>query len=241
MNFQSILIVTYGRSGSTLLQGLLNSIDGCLIRGENKNFCFHLYQSYQAILDMKAEITEWNHMADSPRKYWYGARLLDERLFINHISQLVKKLLLADQIDNLTIQCYGFKEVRYSKDKEMAHFIDYLSFLNQIFPNVALIFNIRNLDDVVKSAWLAVQDPNPLKKKLLTLETMFRAYCQHHDNGFIIRYEDVITKSAQLEAMYQFLGATYQPETVDQVLARPHSFVPTQTHVKQLFTDFNDP
>lgn len=36
--FGSILVITYGRSGSTLLQGILNSIDGILIRGENHNF-----------------------------------------------------------------------------------------------------------------------------------------------------------------------------------------------------------
>ena len=49
MKFDSVLIVTYGRSGSTLLQGILNSIEGCLIRGENDNFCFALYQAHQSI------------------------------------------------------------------------------------------------------------------------------------------------------------------------------------------------
>ncbi len=38
-----LFIVTYGRSGSTLLQGILNSIPGYLIRGENRAALFHLY------------------------------------------------------------------------------------------------------------------------------------------------------------------------------------------------------
>ena len=37
--FRTVNIVTYGRSGSTLLMGLLNAIDGYRIRGENFN-CF---------------------------------------------------------------------------------------------------------------------------------------------------------------------------------------------------------
>ena len=34
LKFDYIFIISYGRSGSTLLQGVLNSIDGVLIRGE---------------------------------------------------------------------------------------------------------------------------------------------------------------------------------------------------------------
>jgi hypothetical protein len=37
-----VFIVTYGRSGSTLLQGVLNSIPGYLVRGENRQALRHL-------------------------------------------------------------------------------------------------------------------------------------------------------------------------------------------------------
>lgn len=39
-----LFVVTYGRSGSTLVQGLLNSIPGYLIRGENRGVLYRLYQ-----------------------------------------------------------------------------------------------------------------------------------------------------------------------------------------------------
>jgi hypothetical protein len=38
-----VFVVTYGRSGSTLVQGILNSIPGYLIRGENRQALRHLY------------------------------------------------------------------------------------------------------------------------------------------------------------------------------------------------------
>lgn len=47
--FGSVLIITYGRSGSTLLQGILNSIPGYLIRGENENLMAHFYNAYKII------------------------------------------------------------------------------------------------------------------------------------------------------------------------------------------------
>ena len=36
-------MVTYGRSGSTLLMGLLNTLPGYLIRGENRDALHHLF------------------------------------------------------------------------------------------------------------------------------------------------------------------------------------------------------
>jgi hypothetical protein len=38
IKYGSILIVTYGRSSSTLLQGVLNTIDGVRVTGENFEF-----------------------------------------------------------------------------------------------------------------------------------------------------------------------------------------------------------
>lgn len=51
MRFNHILIITYGRSGSTLLMSLLNTVDGVLIAGENYNVCLHLFRAYKALLN----------------------------------------------------------------------------------------------------------------------------------------------------------------------------------------------
>ena len=37
-----VFVMTYGRSGSTLLMGILNSIPGWLLRGENRHAMRHL-------------------------------------------------------------------------------------------------------------------------------------------------------------------------------------------------------
>jgi len=71
MNFPSVLIITYDRSGSTLLQGILNSIDGCLIRGENNGFCLHLFLAQQ-------------HPERHSNGVWYGAGLFNQTAFLSH-------------------------------------------------------------------------------------------------------------------------------------------------------------
>ena len=48
-----VVIITYGRSGSTLLQSLLNSIDGVHISGENGGIINQLYYTYKKIKNYK--------------------------------------------------------------------------------------------------------------------------------------------------------------------------------------------
>jgi len=158
---------------------------------------------------------------------------LEENEFINNTKELVKKLLLADKINDESIKCYGFKEIRYLD--EIDSFFDYLEFLKKIFPNVAFIFNTRNLDDVVKSSWFAQEEPEQLKKEIRRLEVMFSQYCEKYDNGFQITYEDVVSKSQKLKDMFEFLGVKYKPEKIDAILSLPHSYKPRQEHVKKLF------
>ena len=44
-----VFVVTYGRSGSTLLQNVLNTIPGYCIRGENANTLAHLAKACHAV------------------------------------------------------------------------------------------------------------------------------------------------------------------------------------------------
>lgn len=219
LNYQSILIVTYGRSGSTLLQGVLNSIDGCLIRGENNQFCYDLFCAYNQIIEVKktfaSEIT-------SP---FYGAHLLDEKVFINYTMEMVKKLLLADK-DERKIVCYGFKEVRYIN--VLDKFPEYLNFLQKIFPNVAFVFNVRNIEDTLKSAWWAERNPEETRKAMMRCEELFKEYININSNGFLISYEDIINKSTNLNALFDFLGAEYSDNVIDKVLSTPHSYKPNK-------------
>ena len=92
LNFESVLIVTYGRSGSTLLQGILNNIDGVLVRGENNNFIYGLYEAYKKLIDTRnyEDITQ-------PNNSWYGAGEINLELFLHDCQNMVRNILLADK------------------------------------------------------------------------------------------------------------------------------------------------
>ena len=51
-----VFVMTYGRSGSTLLMGILNSIPGWLLRGENRHAMRHLYDFHRSGLAEKARV-----------------------------------------------------------------------------------------------------------------------------------------------------------------------------------------
>lgn len=218
MKFNSILIVTYGRSGSTLLQGILNSIEGYLVRGENKNFCFGIYEAYKSIKHSKKfkAATEVTHP-------WYGSPFISEEAFLKQASQMTRDLILSNKKDEPTIKCYGFKEIRYHIPEVQENFDDYLEFLEKIFPNVCFIFNTRNLDDVLKSAWWSKRGTRKTQQQLVDLEHKFAEFCSKHKNTFQITYEDIVSKSQRLERMFDFLDVEYNATKIDKVINIKHS------------------
>jgi hypothetical protein len=232
MNYESILVVTYGRTGSTLLQGVLNSIDGCLIRGENYGVCQGLFRSYRNMIKSK------DHSGHAPTEPWFGCQFLNEDYVIEHGRELMRRVLLGDQAANNHVICYGFKETRYV-NMEPDYLFDYIDFICKLFPNPAVIFNTRALSDVVKSAWWKEKEIGKITAMLKQTEGVFSRYANEHHNCFQITYEDTIAKTAVLERMFEFLGVHYDESNIDRVLSRPHSYAPTQEHIEEMFVQRN--
>ena len=70
--YNFVFVVTYGRSGSTLLQKVLGDIDGYHISGENNNALYGLYQSFKFANMAKMRFGQEMTKHDNP---WYGAEL----------------------------------------------------------------------------------------------------------------------------------------------------------------------
>ncbi len=220
LKFSSILIITYGRSGSTLLQGVLNSISGCLIRGENNNFCFDLFNSWKSILKAKEKYAPF---VENP---WYGSHLLNDSLFLSNCKNLIYTLITADKAHSLDAICYGFKEIRYTTtNMDSQTFEEYLQFLSRIFPNPAFVFNTRKITDVAKSEWWKKQPEQEVFNLIESTESNFSKYqLRYPEKCFAITYEDIVEKSVNLKSLYDFLGADYKEYIIDEVLSKPHSY-----------------
>lgn len=228
MNYQSLLIVTYGRTGSTLLQGVLNAIPDCLIRGENYNFCHGLYQSWKSLCRSHDEFGgEGAAHAESP---WFGANGLDAERFLMSARTLVESQLVGDPMAARPA-CLGFKEIRYLQDSlgvgpqaYAAQLHDYLKFLARLLPNVGIVFLTRDHEQVCRSAWWRDRDPAQLTRSLEAFEAAMHSFQCEGCGTFTLDYADLLANGDAIRQLFDFLGASYDPQRVATVLGREHSF-----------------
>lgn len=103
---RNIFIVTYGRSGSTLLQSLLNTIPGCQIRGENHNAFESLWASCLRAQKTKAG---WGSNARPPNHPWHGSEAVQPASYAEAmVDAFIDNVLTPDP----NARYFGFKEIR---------------------------------------------------------------------------------------------------------------------------------
>jgi hypothetical protein len=236
--FESPLIITYGRTGSTLLQGLLNSIDGFVVRGENHNFCYHLYQAAAALGRSKWE-NAGEAVAD-PAHPWYGAGEVSAARFLDQVRPLIRAQLLGNA-DPTVVRCLGFKEVRYT----VPDLRRYLDFLWRVMPRPAFIVLTRDHEEVVKSGWWASKDPAAIRPQLIAFERVLHEFAEGKHCVFRLDYRDLVERTERLRELFTFLGAHYDAAQVDGIVATRHSYGPasrerdlTVTHVPDVSVAF---
>lgn len=214
-----VFIITYGRSGSTLTQNLLNSLPGYCIRGENSNLLYFLskaadlckYQGNfvlrrsQLQLPFEERKQGLKSVLGSPRDPWYGAELTNPEHFACSLyDTFCREILHLDE----RVRVGGFKEIRYHHHPEF--FYKYLDMMKNIFPNCRFIFQTRNSDQVAKSSWWKKMDPSAVKKILMNSEKMFKHYSTTRDNCHFIRYENYQSNPEEtLEKLFEFLGERF--------------------------------
>ena len=219
MKYKSILIITYGRSGSTLLQGILNTIPSCIIRGENYNFVFDLYNAYKKIKKAKNMELPSADNFNRPSHSWYGANNLNEEVYLSAQKSLLKNMLIAET-DNIF---YGFKEIRYFNINVFNELEDYLNFMELIMDDVAFVFNTRNPKDVANSSWWKKYDSSVLIPRLEKANKKFEEISQKRKNAFIISYENIVNNIDAKKNLFKFLAVEYNQEEIDSILNKKHS------------------
>lgn len=230
MNFQSVIIVTYGRSGSTLLQGILNSIPGCLIRGENFNLCEGLFLSYKSYRRTQQEHGSDPTTSDASSP-WYGALHMDADQYVADMGAMVRSHLTRGIPAGQQPQCVGFKEIRYlsmelfgNPDSYAENLHAYLDFLARLLPGLGIVFLTREHAQVVKSAWWKTRSPEAVLGRLAQFESTVREYARNRANCSFIDYADMVRNDEVLASLFKFLGAPYDQAKVAKVLGRRHSY-----------------
>lgn len=210
----TIFIVTYGRSGSTLLQSVLQSIPGAHIRGENGGALEGLFRASSALRQAHKQHGIEPHPADHP---WHGMSEVRVSGFERRLAQAFVTDVLRPPEDARWI---GFKEVRYIQMGTQLP--DFLNFCRRVFHNPFFVFNSRNIEDVAKSGWWATQPLDEVRFKLKRSDEIFARYAGNNpDVSHHVVYEEMLANpGAMLRPLFDKLDEPYDAARVAQIMGK---------------------
>jgi len=214
--YKYVFIVTYGRSGSTLLMGLLNTIPGYRIIGENNST---LYRLYQADAALRAAHAKRGNDSNLPIHPWFGATEWRPVAFREGIVDTFVSTVLSPGPDDRVL---GFKEIRYTA-AHMPDLTQFLEFLRTAFRGSKIIFNHRLPDKVAASAWWAA-NPKALDE-VKAADARLRAV-PGDDRHFHFEFDDIDDSLDNVRELFRWLGEDLDEAAVRETLARPHSYKP---------------
>ncbi|CRI64456.1 conserved hypothetical protein [Thiocapsa sp. KS1] len=207
---QYLCIVTYARSGSTLLQAILNGIDGYCIRGENNLAILPLFWSSKRLAHAKTTYSENSNCGNHP---WHGIGGVDLGRYTRRLIETFRDEVLRPPPGCRVV---GFKEIRYFEEENLACFLDFIRC--ELYP-CRLIFNTRDADAVARSAWHAERDSAPIISMVRRMDQAFHAYrSEHPDDCFVLDYDMYKNDPMALEPLFTFLGESFDVQAVSNVL-----------------------
>jgi hypothetical protein len=128
-----VFIVTYARSGSTILQKIIANIPGCHFNGENCDALAGLYASFRSTCVARDD------QGREPRKStgdpWRGAHLINPHRYNQRLATVFVDEILQPSPSAWLI---GFKEVRYFDYGDKLP--GYLDYIRMTFTPALLIY-----------------------------------------------------------------------------------------------------
>jgi hypothetical protein len=216
MEDKIVLICATGRSGSTTMQRIINTIPGSNICGEN-------YGAINSILDFynKLHCTSRDYVPGhyNPATYedivsknvkpaWYNSYKIQE------MEDQIRKLIITMFKNKPETKLWGFKEIRY--DNKRIHLIKYFK---SLFPQTKVIIQIRgNLHAQSKSGWHK-DDKNAISYLSQMNKELFDFYNQNKDWCYFTTFENMFDRN-NLQNIFSFIDCRekYDEDKVTEVL-----------------------
>lgn len=210
-----LFVVTYGRSGSTLLQTVLQSIDGYFIRGENENVLYSIFEAWKRAREMRQRFDTTRPVPGHGP--WYGADEVGAQEFAARmVDAFVAEVIRPPE----NARVAGFKEIRYG-DLAEHELEEYLEFIRHFFPQSRFVFNMRNADDVARSGWWKNMKPDVVKNMVARNDAVFKRFAARHDAiCHLMQYEDYTRAETGFRPLFDFLGEEMDEAAVKAMMAR---------------------
>jgi len=204
-----ILICAIGRSGSTTLQLILNTIPNSNICGENEGAINSLLEFYKQIKNTynRVDNIEFNKLKNEDKQNifkifqngtkpsWYNSFELEQ------VKQTTRNTIVTMFKKNDTTNVWGFKEIRYNGKLEL------LKEFRELFPQTKVILNIRdNIKKQSQSSWFK-KDPNSFKKIIKETNEIVEFWKNNRDFCFLNVLEKMYNKQHMIQ-LFQFIGCS---------------------------------
>lgn len=206
--YDYVFVVSGGRSGSTLVQGLLNAMPRTLVRGENSFFILPMFRAYQRTQSFQRQY--WRN--STVTSAFYGLDQIDLGDFITSTRDLTIRQLLGTT-DARTVDVLGFKEVRWDEIRP-GETEAFFAFFEQVFPNARYVLNVREPEIVVDSAhWRRVTRQEALRRlaRIRDVQQYLRETrsSRTYDTTFeVITGPDGAARDAQLKGLAEFVAGS---------------------------------
>lgn len=214
-DLQYLFVVTYGRSGSTLLQGILSSAPGVMIRGENGGLLLDLFRLHRTATYHRERLARASGPLP-PHHPWWGIDGYRDATAYRDFRSLLLDTVLQPAPDTAIV---GFKEISWLPEQ----LPDVVEFTRNVFPGARFVLNTRNLADVAQSKWWA-RNPNALAE----LQTMEQRYVDGlaplGDDAYRVHYDDYVADPTVLRGLFDWLGLEFDEDRVREVMGVRHSY-----------------
>jgi hypothetical protein len=153
-----------------------------------------------------------------PDHPWFGFNeIAAERFESTLLNAFVRDVLVPDPATKVT----GFKEIRYTaQSTPEGDFVPYMDFLLSRFPQACIVFNSRQMEDVLVSSFMSNMQPYPTRLLLREADQRFADYDRTSDRTIHMQYEDYVADHGLIHRMLDFLGLEWTAEAVEAVMAK---------------------
>jgi hypothetical protein len=193
-----VFVVTYGRSGSTLVQGVLNALPGTLVRGENGFYVRDLFRAARAASSF-GEKHGARQQAAKPTSAFYGSGELRPEPFTTSARELAVRLLLGEE-DPRRVRHLGFKEVLWHQ-VEPEETEAFFAWFDDAFPGARYVLNTRNVEAASTSGfWQQYDRDTALAHIARVVEIQEHLRATRPDRVLDVRYEALTGERAASDA-----------------------------------------
>ena len=211
-----VLICATGRSGSTTLQRIINTIPNSNMCGENYGAINSLLDFYMRLHMSCAEYIPGHY---NPASYedivkknvkpaWYNSYQIKE------MEQKIRETIIAMFKKDSNTNLWGFKEIRYDLKR-----IKYIRLFKQLFPETKVIIQIReNISAQSNSGWFK-GDKNANTYLNQTNMELVQFYNQNKEWCYFTTFERMFDKN-NLRNIFTFIDCreNFNEEKVSEIL-----------------------